>query len=889
MGASTYTFLFTDIEGSTRLWDEHPNVMGVALALHDQIVQSSITNNNGTVFKHTGDGLAASFDVAVDAANAAVDAQRLLSNTDWPATGPLRVRMGIHTGEAVQRDEDYFGPTLNRVARLMGVGHGGQILLSRVTGQLVDGDADWELLELGVHRLRDLSEAVHVLQIVGEGLEREFPELRTLDAYPSNLPRNLPTYVGREDLVDEIEDLLLKSPIVTLAGIGGVGKTRLAQQVGAQVLPHYDDGVWFVDLAQLRTGEAVLSSVAHTLAVRQRPTEDIMKTLSTTLRDRKTVIILDNSEQITAVVAELVEGIAGQAPDVRFIVTTRAPLGVYGEKVIRLEGLDPDASFALFGERAAEAGRRIDSTSDRQVIEELTEHLDGLPLAIELAAARTRSMSPTEILERVDQRFRILKGSDRRVDRHRTLEAMVDWSYGLLGEDEALLLDRLSVFVGSFDLASVEEVCSDDPLDRMDLIDLLDGLVDQSLVSVEPSDGITRYRLLETVQQYAARRLSEAEEEALRDRHVRYFSGRAQTLDARLQGHALASASVELGFDNDNLNAAIDHLTHRGRNDEKAQIVTALSVYWTIHGAVVGRQRFEELVDVADTLEPELRMAMLISAASLFAEQGYATRTLELLEQAKAVADAQDLEVPAFLYYVAAQVAETDGRPDDAIRLGETGIAIAEAEGDDFVLLALRSRILTSIAKTDTDLALEHARETIEIAKAQGADIFVAAGHFLEGTVHMLCGRLSEADDCFDLAIVSAGDALPQVVIGAKVESAMGRLDTEPDRARSLAREAVVIEAESDAMPSFRVIAGDLVASTWIKSGRIQDAAVVLAAGKGLRDRLGFGGVWWSQPIANQAWDQVRDALDPGAMDRAEALGRGMADDDVRTLIASDV
>lgn len=885
LGAATYTFLFTDIEGSTRLWEEFGFEMDPALALHDRILHEAVDGNSGSIFKHTGDGVAATFTNAENALQAAVDAQGALVSAEWPATGPLRVRMGIHTGQATSREGDYYGTSLNRVARLMGVAHGGQVLISADTASLVRGDHPWRLRNLGRHRLRDLSEPIEVFQIVTDGLESDFPALRTLDAYPSNLPRNLPPYVGREDLLESLEEEVHASPILTLAGLGGVGKTRLSQQLGAQVLPHYEHGVWFVDLAQLGTSDAVLAAVARALAIRERATEDLLITLIASLRDRKTLVILDNSEQVTPMVADLVEQVVAVADGVRFIITTREPLGVYGEKVVRLEGLESEPARALFVERAAEAGFRVQLETDVGVIDELTRHLDGLPLAIELAAARTRSMTPSEILGRVDERFRILKGSSRRVDRHRTLEAMVEWSYGLLAPDESLLLDRLSIFVGSFDLKSVEEVCGFDPLDPIDVVDLLDRLVDKSLVSANATAEVTRFRLLETVQQYSRQRVPPEDAEGLLERHVRYFSGRALSLGARIESGDMTGASAAIGFEADNLRAALARLTNQGRHDEKAQVVTALALYWTTHAPATGRQLYEELVEVADRLEPELRMATLISAASLNSDQGYAARALDLLETAKTVADENGLEVPAFLYYVAANVAEMDGRIEDAIRFGEIGLALAEGEDDSFMRLALRSRMLTSIAKTDIDQALQHARETLEMAQEEGAELFVTTGHFLEGTVHFLSHRMVEADECFSRAIEAAGEALPQVVIGSKVESAAGHLTDEPEKAKLLLLEAVALEATSDVMPSFRALAGDLMATLWVEEGRLEDAATVLAATRSLRQRLGFAGVWWGTPIAEEAWERVITRLDTSEIVKAEARGVAMADDDVRALV----
>jgi predicted ATPase/class 3 adenylate cyclase len=884
MEAEIRTFLFTDIEGSTRSWEEDPAGMNSALEKHDSILRAAVSENDGTVFKHTGDGLAACFLSPMQAIRAAVGGQRALGSAEWPSAEPLRVRMGIGTGAATFRDGDFFGTPVNKTARLMGVGHGGQVLIASDTAGLLETTAEWGLRDLGVHRLRDLAQPVQVMQVLADGLVGEFPPLRTLDAYPSNLPRNLPVYVGRDDLITGLESDLKATPVITLAGTGGIGKTRLAQQLGAQVLPHYDDGVWFVDLAPLGTAEAVHSAVARTLGIPERATEPVLVTLVAGLRAKKTLLILDNCEQVSGIAASLVEEITAAAPGVRIIATSREPLGVYGEKVCRLDGLEEESAIALFVTRAAEAGRDVDSATERDVIVELNRRLDGLPLALELAAARTRSMAPAEVLDRLDERFGLLRGSGRRVERHRTLEAMVDWSYGLLDEDEALLLNRLSIFVGSFDLRSVEAVCADDRLDEVDIADLIDWLVAKSLVAADLSGGTTRYRLMETIHAYAARHLAETGEvDTLRDRHMRYFSQRGQALAAAFERVDLVAGAAALGFDIDNLNEAIDRLTEQGRHAEKAQIVTALGLYWTTGAPNAGRSRFEELVAVGDALEPDLRMAVLVAAASLFSDQAFAARALELLEMAKSVADEHGLAVQPYQYYVAANVAEIDGRTDDVLRLCRQGITLAE--DDAFIEMALRSRMLTSLAKEDLDGALRHAEETLAAAQEMGFDLFVAAGQYMVGTVCFLQGNMANADVWFDDAIATAGDALPQVVIAAKVQSAVGHRSDDPERAKRLVRDALELEAQRDVMPAFRVIAGDLVASLWTDEGRFEDAATLLAAGQALRERLGFHGVWWARTLHDETWTRVTEELDTVAISRVASRARTMADAELRKLI----
>jgi predicted ATPase/class 3 adenylate cyclase len=884
MVTETWTFLFTDIEGSTRLWEKHPGAMSAALEMHDGILRRAVASNGGEVFKHTGDGLAVSFHTPSQAVAAAMEAQQGLARAEWPAPVTVRVRMGIHTGEATQRDGDYFGVAVNKAARLMGVGHGGQVLVSETTASMLE--TGFELKPMGEHRLRDLAEPLQILQVGIAGLEETFPPLRTLDAYHSNLPRNLPAYVGREDLVEEIESDLHSNALVTIAGIGGAGKTRLAQQVGAQVLPRYHDGVWFVDLAPLSRAEAVDAAVARALGVAERTTEEVATTLSEALRDRQLVTILDNCEQVAPSVAHLAEQVIGTAPAIRLIATSREPLGVYGEKVVRLSGLDEEAAVSLFVARAGEAGQVLDLNAQREVIGELCRRLDGLPLAIELAAARTRSMTPQEILNRVDERFQVLRGTDRRIPRHRTLEAMVDWSYRLLTDEERLLLDRLAVFVGSFDLTSAEAVCADERLDRFAVDETIDRLVDKSLVAAAVSAEGTRFRLLETVRGFALRQLDAAGEgDRMREGHVTFFAQRAQTHLARIHGEHMAAASAAIASDIDNLEAAIDRLGDQHRHEEKAQIVTALALFWNTAAPTAGRRHYEELVASEGAIEPELRLATVIAAASLMSEHGCVARSVELLDHAEELSAQNGLVLPPYFYYVAADVAETDGRPEEVLSLTEKGLAAAAEEGDDFTAMALRARMLTSLIKLAPDQALDHARETLAMAQGHGFEVFVAAGHFLIGTVHALAGRMQEAEAAFAEGIEVAAGAVPQVEIGAKVTLAAGYRQTDPHLALSLAQEGVRLEARSEVMPAFRVIAGDIIALLWAEAGRAEEAAEVLAAGEALRKRLGFGGLWWARPIREEAWSMVRAALDPAAVARATERGGGLAEAELRRIL----
>jgi class 3 adenylate cyclase len=398
--SGTVTFLFTDIEGSTRRWQDEPDAMRALLVEHDAILHDAVDTHRGHLFKHTGDGVAAAFASASDAVNAAVYAQQGLH-------GVFQVRMGLHTGEAELRDGDYFGSTLNRCARLMGIAHGGQIVCSAATVELVR-DRD-DLRDLGEHRLRDLSRAERVWQ-VGDG---EFAALRSLDMARTNLPLQLSSFVGRASEVEALAALLAEHRLVTLTGVGGVGKTRLALEVGAEVLPLFADGVWVVELAPLAHDELVLQTIAEVLGVAAQTGEPLANTLVSRLKAKLLLVIIDNCEHVLSPVARFVDRLAASAPGVRVLATSREPLGVSAERVRAVPPLvEGTEAVELFIDRATQAGATFNE-SQRLSIGEICVRLDGIPLAIELAAARARMMAPSQIAERLDQRFRLLTGGGR--------------------------------------------------------------------------------------------------------------------------------------------------------------------------------------------------------------------------------------------------------------------------------------------------------------------------------------------------------------------------------------------------------------------------------------------------------------------------------------------
>jgi predicted ATPase len=513
--------LFTDIEGSTRRWEADPEAMRSALDVHAEVLRTAIEGHGGWLFNHTGDGVCAAFGSARGAINAAVAAQRTLA---------LPVRMGIATGEAERCGDEYFGPVLNRTARVMTAGHGGQILVAGSTAAVASGV---ELIDRGEHRLRDLSGVEHLYQVRAAGLRVEFAPLRTLDAVPGNLPVQTTSFVGRETAVKELAEQMQAHRLVTLTGVGGVGKTRLAVQVAAGVISEFPDGVWLVELAPVGEPDALADAVATVVGVTPQAGLSMTASLVHALSGRRLLLVLDNCEHLLDAAADLVRELLTHTATVRMVTTSREALRVAGEQVWSVPSLDVDdgvrsAAVALFVERAhaVNASFALADASDGAAVVEVCRRLDGIALAIELAAARTVAMSVQDVRDHLGERFRLLSGSRRGLERHQTLRQAVQWSYDLLGDDERSVLQRCSVFAGGFDLAAATTIC--EHADDYAMLDVLESLARKSLITVEPVGGHARYGMLETIRQFAEEHLAATDTIShLRDRHAAYYAEQA--------------------------------------------------------------------------------------------------------------------------------------------------------------------------------------------------------------------------------------------------------------------------------------------------------------------------------------------------------------------------
>ena len=626
--SGTVTFLFTDIEGSTRLWESAPEAMRDALARHDELLRAAVAERGGHVFSTGGDGVAAAFTRAADAAEAARDAQAKLSREPWTSGAQIKVRMALHTGEADERGGDYFGPALNRTARLMALAHGGQILCSRVTGDLLDGSVP--LVDLGEHRLRDLLAPERVLQID----EGAFPPLQSIDSVPSNLPTMLTELVGRTDEVAQLAGTLKTERLLTLTGVGGVGKTRLALAVVASLAGDFADGCWLVELAPVADGADVERAVCATLGVAAIATST-SRGLSSYLENRRLVLLLDNCEHVLDDCARLTDLILSAASEVHIITTSREPLGVDGEIVRRVRSLEvPDdtvdldiardtPSIRLFSDRATAASETFALTpSNVGDVIEICRKLDGIPLAIELAAARVGSMAVADIARRLDERFRLLAGGRRAQERHRTLQAAVSWSYDLLTPVEREVFQRLAVFPASFALAAVEAIVAGEHFDGVDAVEATVHLAERSLVQYDPASG--RYRLLETLRQYAADRLAESGvSDDVRDRCARYYRNLVVELAPGYFDRHYETTNAVLAAELDNIRATADWLIRCERWRDLYELCHAAAVTFLANYATSEGFQWYQMVVTADAVtDPQERVDALGEMAGCAGQVG---------------------------------------------------------------------------------------------------------------------------------------------------------------------------------------------------------------------------------------------------------------------------
>ncbi|OBF79490.1 transcriptional regulator [Mycobacterium sp. 852002-51163_SCH5372311] len=644
------TLLLADVEGSTRLWETQPEVMAAAVARLDQALCEAVAAHDGVrpVEQGEGDSFVIAFGWACDAVACALDLQRA-------PLAPIRLRIGIHTGDVRLRDEgNYVGPTINRTARLRDLAHGGQTVLSGTTDDLVAESLPKEcwVADLGAHPLRDLARPQRVVQLCHPDLRNDFPPLRTANSVAAhNLPAQLTSFIGRRAEIASVRGALTANRLVTLTGAGGVGKTRLAVRVAAAMADEFSEGVWYVDLAPITAAEVVPVTVARALGLPDQPGRSTMDTLIRFVRDRHMLIVLDNCEHLLDASAKLLAELLGAAPRVTVLATSREPVNITGEATWQVPSLSlADEAVELFAERARLARPDFAVTEDNSdAVAEICRRLDGMPLAIELAAARVRALSLTEIVDSLHDRFRLLTGGSRTaVRRQQTLRASVDWSHALLTETERILFRRLSVFYGGFDLTAAQFVCGEGDIERYQVLDQLTLLVDKSLVVADESSGHTRYRLLETVRQYALEKLGESgEADVVRSRHCDHYTSIAALLDAPARTdyeQRLEQAEIEM----DNLRNALGWNLENRDTERALALASSLQPVWLSRGRILEGQAwfhtiladFDQPVDVAPAVYARALCDESILNAFVGARMSRAQRAVEI---------ARELDDPALL------------------------------------------------------------------------------------------------------------------------------------------------------------------------------------------------------------------------------------------------
>ncbi|MGH2657486.1 MAG: adenylate/guanylate cyclase domain-containing protein [Actinomycetota bacterium] len=866
----TVTFLFTDIEGSTRLLRQLGDRYREVVDGHGGLLRKAIALGGGTEVHTEGDSFFAVFSTPAGALAAAVQAQRALSAHAWPEDHSVRVRMGLHTGEAVLGGDDYIGLDVHLAARIAAVGHGGQILVSEATRALVehtlpDGTS---LRDLGRHRLKDIEHPEHLYDLVIDGLPAEFPAVRTVDAQPTNLPPQRTSFVGREREAAEVRSLLAEKRLLTLTGPGGTGKTRLALKVAADQLDRFSDGVFFADRSPIVDPALVPSVIAQALLVREEAGRDILDTLADHLRDRHLLLVLDNSEQVIeagAAIARLVD----LAPRLTVLATSRAPFHVSAEHEYQvpplavpdpghmadLEGVTGSEAVALFTERASAIRPGFQITRQNALeVAEIAVQLDGLPLAIELAASRLRVLSPEALLERLGQRLSLLTGGARDLpERQRTLRGTIEWSHDLLQAEERRLFARLGTFTGGWSLEAAEAICG--PGLDLEILNGLGTLVNHSMVRPgEPGDEEPRFTMLETIREFAVERLAlSGEEDELRRRHAERFRDLAEEAERHLTREDRLAWLSRLEGEHDNLRAAMDWSERIGDADTGLRTAAAVWRFWLQRGHLSeGRARLERLLAMPGAAVPGAVRARALSAHGgiTYWQNDYPPMRAAYEEAVDIAREVGDPKLLASALLDLSSIPNLEQDADGAEAILREALATAEEAGDRALTAELWSNIaFLEVLRGNPAGAIELRRRAIEILREEGA--VWQAGQYLGG-----------------LAMITrmAGD----------IETARGHL-----------REAIEIHAQdrdqlsiSMSLTSFALIAND--------QGHHERAARLVGAAARMRDELG-GGVppefvsRWGDPD-----EDARRALGEDAYRRTRAEGYAMDSEEAVAYAVED-
>lgn len=895
MGAlptGTVTFLFTDIESSSQLWEQYPDGMRTALAIHDKILRFAVESNGGYIVKTTGDGIHAVFKTAANGVAAALAAQLGIMAETWEMIHPdtLRVRMGLHTCEAEVRAGDYYGSAVNRAARLMSIGSGGQILLSNATVEILQEEMPpgITLYDLGEHRLRDLARPEHVYQLAYPGLPSVFPPVRSLENLPNNLPVQMTSFVGREKEVAELTRLLMSVRLITLTGSGGTGKTRLAQEVSAQQMDSFPHGVWMIELAPLADPSQILPTLAQVLGLQESPALSLSTIVVNYLKNKTALLILDNCEHLIDACARLADELLHHCAQIKIIASSREALGIAGEVAYPVPSLQVPEAVQLFSERASAANPKFHCYENNiTAVTRICTRLDGIPLAIELAAARAKFLTAEQIAARLDDRFRLLIGGSRTaIPRQQTLRALIDWSYDMLSGEEKRLLRITSVFTGGWTLEALESVANDPST-----IEHLEKLVNKSLVVAEDKETAMRYSLLETIRQYAREKLLDAgEREALliRNRHLDFYLHYVLAVEPKIRGPEALAGLDELEEEQDNIRAALEWAIE---NNILAalQMSAVLALYWGQRAsATEGYTWVQSMLARAETfVPPDGKAEVVFRQARARAVTVRATMALQLGDNHAAekaieasVALLRGVNDPKGLAYALALGSTILGFQDKVQRArswAQEALSISREYGYtyEYAMVAGSDIFLSVVA--NQPLPKASAEEMIQASRASGNPYLIGLAISNAGRMAMSIGRLEEA---YSL-LKEAADIFYQMrdrTFYPVCRSELGHLfrkDGRYEQAEEIYRETIIAFQDLGQRAG---VAHELECFAFIaiERGSNKRAATLLGAAEKLREIIQSDMTILERPEYGAALLKLRAQMNEAALAEAWAAGRAM-------------
>ena len=764
-------FLFTDVEGSTKLSQNFPDKLSSALDKHQSILTTAVESNNGIIFKHIGDAYHCAFANPEDAVNAAVEIQTAHASEKWDET-VIKTRIGIHAGNAEWNGKDYMGYiTLARTSRVMSAAYGGQILVSDDAYKFCKDNCekvrekDISFRDLGERRLKDVIEPIRLYQVLSKGLREEFPPLKTLDARPNNLPIQLTSFIGREKEIKDVKDNLKQNRLLTLTGTGGAGKSRLALQTAADVIDEYENGVWFAELAAVSDPEFLTAAINNSLGIKEEPKKTPEETLVDHLKDKEILIILDNCEHLINACADLTERLLSSCPKLKIIATSREALNCSGEQIFKIPALthpDPNSgdtpeqltqyeSVRLFIERALSVNPKFRVTNENApALAGVCSRLDGIPLAIELAAARTKILSVEKIHERLDDRFSLLTGGKRTaLPRQQTLRALIDWSYDLLAEEERILWSRLSVFSGGCTLEAAEEICSDESIERHEILDLLSQLTEKSVIIYDESKE--RYRMLESIKQYGIEKLPNKDEIFLR--HLNFFLEISQKAEPNMR---TKNAKIWLGIieaDHNNFLSAIDWSANNNNSEKGGHVAVGLGEFWGTAGHYsTGIRLIENILKTSGNLDKSVKSKLLALIGSLKMDQGDYEQakkyTEESLDIRKEVGDNYGIVVSVNNLGC---ISFHQGDYDRAKKYFGESLAINKEIGDKKVIAASMANLGNiSYYQGDYEQAKEYYKDCLAISKEIGDKKLISISFNSLGSISYVLGDSEQAKEYYE-------------------------------------------------------------------------------------------------------------------------------------------